>query len=282
MSHPLTRRIAQAALVVAAAGAVPLAAAGSASALGGDALLPKSDLAAPLGQLANTDTGSTLQHTTHQLGQAAGTTGAATVAAGVPASADAAGNIVAQQLPEANEKAGSLTAPVDETAATAGQLSSVTPKVASALAGKLGEAVTGKSAENRSATAGTGPLGGLTQAGSVTQAVPGAETLTGAVPGGTAVADALPVGAVQRALPVGAVQRALPLGSVEQALPAELPATDVLGLAEHGSANRLGGADLGPNSPLSGLTGALGPLGGLLGSLNGGNLSGGSLSGLPL
>ncbi|MFE4362344.1 MULTISPECIES: hypothetical protein [unclassified Kitasatospora] len=272
MSHPLTRRIAQAALVV-AAGATPLLAAGSASALGGDALLPKSDLAAPLGQLANTDTGSTLQHTTHQLGQAAGTTGAATVAAGVPASADAAGNIVAQQLPEANEKAGSLTAPVDQTAATAGQLSSVTPKVASSLAGKLGEAVTGKSAETRSATAGTGPLGGLTQAGSVTQAVPGAETLTGAVPGGTAVADALPV---------GAVQRALPLGSVEHALPAELPATDVLGLAEHGSANRLGGADLGANSPLSGLTGALGPLGGLLGGLGGGNLSGGSLSGLPL
>ncbi|MFD4655136.1 hypothetical protein ACFWP2_05825 [Kitasatospora sp. NPDC058444] len=264
MSHPLTRRIAQAALVV-AAGATPLLAAGSASALGGDALLPKSDLAAPLGQLTNTDTGSTLQHTTHQLGQAAGSTGAATVAAGVPASADAAGNIVAQQLPEANEKAGSLTAPVDQTAATAGQLSSVTPKVASSLAGKLGEAVTGKSAETRSATAGTGPLDGLTQTGSVTQALPGAETVTGAVPGGTAVADALPV---------GAVQRALPLGSVERALPADLPATDVLGLAEHGSANRLGGADLGSNSPLSGLTGALGPLGGLLGGLNGGNLNG--------
>ncbi|MFJ3218499.1 hypothetical protein ACIPLC_21580 [Kitasatospora sp. NPDC086801] len=255
MSHPLTRRIASAALLV-AAGATPLVAAGSASALGGDALLPKSDLAAPLGQLTNTDTGSTLQHTTHQLGQAAGTTGAATVAAGVPASADAAGNIVAHQLPEANEKASSLTAPVDQTAATTGQLSAVTPKVASALAGKLGEAVTGKGVGTRSAAA--SPVGGLAQTGSVAQGLPGADKLAGAVPGTNAVTDALPLGSVARALPA-------------------LPGTDVLGLAEHGSANRLGGADLGPNNPLSGLTGALGPIGGLLGGVNGG-----SISGLPL
>ena len=261
MSHPLTRRIAQASLVV-AAGATPLVAAGSASALGGDALLPKSDLAAPLGQLTNTDTGSTLQHTTHQLGQAAGATGAATVAAGVPASADAAGNIVAHQLPEANEKASSLTAPVDQTAATTGQLSAVTPRVASTLAGKLGEAVTGKGTGTRSATAGTNPVGGLSQA------LPGADRLSSAVPGTSTVTDALPT---------GAVERALPLGSVEHAVPGGLPATDVLGLAEHGSANRLGGADLGPNSPLSGLSGVtntLGPLGGLLHGINGGNLNG--------
>ncbi|MER7753510.1 hypothetical protein [Kitasatospora sp. NPDC097643] len=256
MSHPLTRRIAQAALLV-AAGATPLVAAGSASALGGDALLPKSDLAAPLGQLTNTDTGSTVQHTTHQLGQATGTTGAATVAAGVPAAADATGSIVAHQLPEANEKAGSLTAPVDQSAATAGQLSAITPKVASALAGKLGEAVTGKGAGTRSAAA--SPVGGLAQTGSVTQGLPGAGQLSSAVPSTNAVTDALP------------------LGSVERALPAGLPGTDVLGLAEHGSANRLGGADLGPNNPLSGLTGALGPVGGLLNGVNGG-----SLSGLPL
>ncbi|MFJ8625510.1 hypothetical protein ACIRD3_22040 [Kitasatospora sp. NPDC093550] len=264
MSHPLTRRIAQAALVV-AAGATPLVAAGSASALGGDALLPKSDLAAPLGQLTNTDTGSTLQHTTHQLGEAAGTTGAATVAAGVPASADAAGNIVAHQLPEANEKASSLTAPVDQTAATTGQLSAVTPKVASALAGKLGEAVTGKGMGTRSAEAGASPVGGLSQAGSVAQALPGADKLSGALPGTNAVTDALPL---------GSVERALPLGSVQHAVPAGLPGTDVLGLAEHGSANRLGGADLGPNNPLSGLTGALGPVGGLLNGVNGGSISG--------
>ncbi|MEV8325233.1 hypothetical protein ACFV84_31535 [Kitasatospora sp. NPDC059811] len=255
MSHPLTRRIASAALLV-AAGATPLVAAGSASALGGDALLPKSDLVAPLGQLTNTDTGSTLQHTTHQLGQAAGSTGAATVAAGVPASADAAGNIVAHQLPEANEKASSLTAPVDQTAATTGQLSAVTPKVASALAGKLGEAVTGKGVGTRSAAA--SPVGGLAQTGSIAKGLPGADKLAGAVPGTNAVTDALPLGSVARALPA-------------------LPATDVLGLAEHGSANRLGGADLGPNNPLSGLTGALGPIGGLLGGVNGG-----SISGLPL
>ncbi|MFF2351315.1 hypothetical protein ACFVVL_16215 [Kitasatospora sp. NPDC058115] len=261
MSHPLTRRIAQAALLV-AAGATPLVAAGSASAA--DALLPKGDLAAPLGQLTNTDAGSTLQHTTHQLGQAAGTTGAATVAAGVPATTDATGSIIAQQLPEANEKAGSLTAPIDQTAATTGELSTITPKVARALAGKLGEAVTGKSAApQRSAQAGLSPVGGLAETGS---------TLTGAVPGGSGVAQAVPS--------TTAVTDALPIGTVTRALPSGLPAADLLGLAEHGSANRLGGADLGPNSPLSGLsglTGALGPISGLLGGLNGG-----SLNGLPI
>ncbi|MFJ2575592.1 hypothetical protein [Kitasatospora aureofaciens] len=256
MSHPLTRRIAQAALLV-AAGATPLVAAGSASALGGDALLPKSDLAKPLGQLTNTDAGSSLQHTTHQLGDAAGTTGAATVAAGVPASADAAGNIIAHQLPEANEKASSLTAPVDQTAATTGQLSAVTPRVASTLADKLGEAVTGKGMGTRSAAA--SPVGGLAQTGAVAQGLPGAGKLSSAVPSTNAVTDALPLGSVGRALPGG------------------LPGADVLGLAEHGSANRLGGADLGPNNPLSGLTNALGPVTGLLGGVNGG-----SISGLPL
>ncbi|MFD7902437.1 hypothetical protein ACFVSN_31685 [Kitasatospora sp. NPDC057904] len=255
MSHPLTRRIAQAALVV-AAGATPLVAAGSASALGGDALLPKSDLAAPLGQLTNTDAGSSLQHTTHQLGEAAGTTGAATVAAGVPASADAAGNIVAHQLPEANEKASSLTAPVDQTAATTGQLSAVTPKVASALAGKLGEAVTGKAMGTRSAAS---PVGGLAQTGSVAKQVPSLGSLTNGVPSTSAVTDALPLGSVERSLPAGGLAGAL-------------PGADVLGLAEHGSANRLGGADLGPNNPLSGVTGALGPIGGLLGAVNGGGV----------
>ncbi|MFI9327312.1 hypothetical protein ACIGZJ_07145 [Kitasatospora sp. NPDC052868] len=250
MSHPLTRRIAQAALLV-AAGATPLVAAGSASAA--DALVPRSDLAAPLGQLTNTDAGSTLQHTTHELGQAAGDTGAATVAAGVPATADATGNIVAHQLPEANEKAGSLTAPVDKTAATTGQLSAITPKVAAALAGKVGDAVTGHGAEGRSAGAGANPVGGLSQA---TESLPGGGALAGAVPGTNAVTDALPLGSVTRALPAG--------------LPAGLPGADVLGLAEHGSANRLGGADLGPNSPLAGLS----PITGLLGGIGGGGLGG--------
>ncbi|MEU1419126.1 hypothetical protein [Kitasatospora sp. NPDC005751] len=250
MSHSLTRRIAQAALLV-AAGATPLVAAGTASAA--DALLPKSDLAAPLGQLTNTDAGSTLQHTTHELGQAAGDTGAATVAAGVPATADATGNIVAHQLPEANEKASSLTAPVDKTAATTGQLSGITPKVAAALAGKLGEAVNGgPGATGRSAAAGANPVGGLSQTAALTQGLPGAGALAGAVPGTNAVTDALPLGALGRALP------------------AEVPGTDVLGLAEHGSANRLGGADLGPNSPLAGLS----PITGLLGGIGGGGLGG--------
>ncbi|MGW4896413.1 hypothetical protein ACWEQL_29800 [Kitasatospora sp. NPDC004240] len=256
MSHPLTRRIAQAALLAAAA-ATPLAAAGTASAA--DALLPKSDLAAPLGQLSNTNTGSTLQNTTHELGQAAGATTAATVAAGVPATADATGNIVAQQLPQANKDAGSLTAPVDSTASTTGQLGTVAPKVASGLTGKLGEAVTGHGATGRSADASTNPVGGLSQTAGLTQGLPGAQSLSGAVPGTDALTAALPTGALERALP------------------ADVPGADLLGLGEHGSAHRLGGADLGPNSPLAGLSGLTGPLQGLLGGVNGG-----SLSGLPI
>ncbi|WP_407697793.1 hypothetical protein [Streptomyces kaniharaensis] len=247
MSHPLTRRIAQAALLV-AAGATPLVAAGSASALGSDAL-PKTDLAAPLGQLATTDAGAGLQQTTHQLGEA---TGATTVAAGVPTSADAARAAVTNQLSEAKEKAGSLTAPVDRTAITTGQLSTVTPATASALAGNLGQAVTAKGADTRCGAA--GPVDGLAPAGSVTQGLPGADKLTGAVPGTGTVTDKL--------------------GSVERELPAGLHGTDVLGLAEHGSANRLGGVDLGSNNTLSGLTGALGQAGGTLHGVNGGTGSG--------
>ncbi len=246
MSLPLKRRIAQAALLV-AAGATPLVAAGSASAAAD--LVPRTDLGAPLTQLASPDAGSTLQHTTHELGNAAGATGAATVAAGVPATADATGNIVADTLPEANEKTGSLTAPVDKTAATTGTLSTVASQVAPALAGKLGHAATGRSAEAAA------PVGGLSQVGSVTQGLPSG-ALTSSIPGADNLTGALPTSS----LPTGGLTKAL-------------PGADLLGLGEHGSANRLGGVpDLGGASPLSALTGSLGPVSGLLGGVGGGGL----------
>ncbi len=258
MSLPLKRRIAQAALIV-AAGATPLVAAGSAFAAAD--LVPHSDLGAPLTQLAAPDASSTLQHTTHELGNAAGATGAATVATGVPATTDATGNIVAGTLPEANQKTGSLTAPVDKTAATTGELSDVAARVAPALTGKLGQAAAGRGAQ--------APVGGLGQATGVVQSVPTAGALTDAVPGSDTLTGALPTDS----LPTSA----LPTSSLTRAL----PGTELLGLGEHGGANRLGGVpDLGGSSPLSSLTnltgglGALGPVGGLLGGLGGGSLGG--------
>src|SRR5947208_2678770 len=110
MSLPLTRRIAQAALLV-AAGATPLVAAGSASAAD---LVPKTDLGAGLTQLDAPSSQSTVQGATHDLGQAAGATTAATAETGIPALSDAAGHTVATNLPEADKTLGSIAAPASK------------------------------------------------------------------------------------------------------------------------------------------------------------------------
>lgn len=231
MSLPLKRRIAQAALLV-AAGATPLVAAGSASA---DALVPKTDLAAPLSALTSTDGGTTLQNATHELGQAAGS--------------DATGNIVADSLPAATQKAGTLMAPVDKTAATTGTLSAVAAKLSPALDGKLQQAATG-----RSAGTSADPVGALSQTAGVTPQLPAPGSLTGAVPGAENLTGGLPTGA-------------LPTGSMTKALPgADLPGS--LG----GAPATRGLPGVGGASPVGGLTGGLGPVGGLLGGIGGGNI----------
>ncbi|MGF1429426.1 hypothetical protein [Kitasatospora sp. LaBMicrA B282] len=105
MSLPLSRRIAQAALLV-AAGATPLvAAAGSASA---HELVPQgTDLGQGISRIDGLTEHSTVRTTAHSLGQALGTTGALLSAKAVPAATDAAAQAATDKLPET----GKLTDP---------------------------------------------------------------------------------------------------------------------------------------------------------------------------
>jgi hypothetical protein len=256
MSLPLTRRIAQAALIV-AAGATPLVAAGAASA---SQLVPQgTDLGAGVTQLADLpDSASTVQGAAHQLGQAAGTTGATTVAMGVPAAADATGATLANALPNthAAAPAGKTTAVMGAVSTLADRLTpAVTDKVSPAVADKLSPALSGRIlpavGSTRSASAGANPLGGLPVGG-----------LTNGLPGGALAPVTGPITGAAKSLP-GASALAPLTGAHESA--------DRLG-----GMPALGGTDLGHNNPLSSVTGALGPVGGLLGGLNGGGL------GLPL
>jgi hypothetical protein len=102
MSLPLSRRIVQAALVV-AAGAAPVVAAGAAQAA------PVLPTVPDLGNVSSLDTaglGGTVQSATHQTGQLAGTGAGRAVSEGVPVVADAAGSTAGQAVPIANRSLG--------------------------------------------------------------------------------------------------------------------------------------------------------------------------------
>ena len=117
MSFPLTRRIAQAALIV-AAGAVPVVAAvGTASA----AELPQTADLGGLTQLDGDSLASTVQDVAHQTGQQAGGTGSEAVAAGIPTAADTLGATTAAAVPEVNRLVGSTA---EQAGATAGGMAS--------------------------------------------------------------------------------------------------------------------------------------------------------------
>ncbi|RAJ41267.1 hypothetical protein K353_03026 [Kitasatospora sp. SolWspMP-SS2h] len=237
MSFPLTRRIAQAALLVAAT-AAPLAAAGAASAT---EVVPQTDLGAGVTKLADVpNSGDAVQGATHELGHVVGTTGAATLAAGGPAAADAAGNTVAHNLPSTDDALGKL-GPLGKADRLTGSLDTLTDKVAPAVEEKVAPAVTDK-------------------------VVPATQKVTGT-----------PLSTVARGLPTDKLAQGLPaadkLGPVTGAVQSLPVAGTLAGLTEHESANRLGGVpSLGGDSPLGGLTGALGPVGGLLGGIQGGGL----------
>ncbi|RKE20980.1 hypothetical protein [Streptomyces sp. TLI_171] len=237
MSLPLTRRIAQAALLVAAT-AAPLAAAGAASAT---EVVPQTDLGAGVTKLADVpNSGDAVQGATHELGQMVGTTGAATLAAGGPAAGDAAGNTVAHSLPSTDDALGKL-GPVGKAGQLTGAVGMLSDRLAPAVEEKVGPAVADK-------------------------VVPAAHKAT-ASPLGT-VTKGLPADKLTQGLP--AADKLGPVTGVVQSLPV---AGAVAGLTEHESANRLGGMPgLGGDSPLGGLTGALGPVGGLLGGVGGGGL----------
>ncbi|WP_404813936.1 hypothetical protein [Kitasatospora fiedleri] len=237
MSFPLTRRIAQAALLVAAT-AAPLAAAGAASAT---EVVPQTDLGAGVTKLADVpNSGDAVQGATHELGHVVGTTGAATLAAGGPAAADAAGNTVAHNLPSTDDALGKL-GPLGKAGQLTGSLDTLTDRVAPAVEEKVAPAVTDK-------------------------VVPATQKVTGT-----------PLSTVARGLPTDKLTQGLPaadkLGPVTGAVQSLPVAGTLAGLTEHESANRLGGVpSLGGDSPLGGLTGALGPVGGLLGGIQGGGL----------
>ncbi|MEW1912236.1 hypothetical protein AB0442_27980 [Kitasatospora sp. NPDC085895] len=237
MSHPLTRRIAQAALLV-AAGATPLIAAGSASAA--DLVPQGTDLGSGLTQLDSPS--GTVQGAAHELGQSAGTTGAATVATGVPAAGDAAGHTVASALPDADTALGPVTNTAGKTTAATGALTTVAGRVAPALVDRAGPAVAEK----------------------VLPAVPGTRSARAGGPLGT-VTGALPTSG----LPTGTLTSALPTGGIPQAL----PGADALGTltGSPAAANRLGGVPSLGSNPTDLLGGVLGgtPLGGLLGGIGG-------------
>ncbi|MGE7436896.1 hypothetical protein [Kitasatospora sp. NPDC001175] len=251
MSLPLTRRIAQAALLV-AAGAAPLVGAGSASAA--DLVPPTSDLGAGLTQLDSApDSAGTVEEATHQAGEALGTTGAATVQAGVPATADAAGKTIAKALPNADHSIGRVAGPTARTAAVTGALTQVATKAADKALPVLTERlapVAGKALPE---------LPGTRTVPSTRGASAELEHLTHSVPGGTTVASALPTGGVPN---TDTVTDQLP-GS----LPKAAPLTDALGrLTGHADTHRLGGLpDLGSGNPLDSL--GLGPIGQILGGL---------------
>ncbi|WP_329567315.1 hypothetical protein [Kitasatospora sp. NBC_01266] len=119
MSLPLSRRIAQAALLV-AAGATPLVAAGSASA---SQLVPQgTDLAQGISRLDGVTSHSNLKGEAHQLGQALGTTGAVLSGTALPAATDAAATAASDKLPDSEKLLGPLGHHDGSTTATDGQL----------------------------------------------------------------------------------------------------------------------------------------------------------------
>jgi hypothetical protein len=95
MSLPLSRRIVQAAFVV-AAGAVPAVLAGSASAA---TMLPSVPNLAGVSQPDSGNLGGNLQQATHETGKLAGQGASTTVGAAVPAVADATGATASKAIP---------------------------------------------------------------------------------------------------------------------------------------------------------------------------------------
>ncbi|MFJ6212828.1 ATP-binding protein [Streptomyces sp. NPDC092296] len=191
MSLPLTRRIAQAALLV-AAGAVPVvAASGTASA----AELPRT---ADLGGLTQLDSDSLATHVqgvAHQTGRQVGKTGSSAVAAGVPTVADTLGATAAAAVPQVNKLAGAAAQQAGATAATTGTMAAGAAQraVAPVSGGNPVSALTGAlplgqlplapagGAHNRlgglpDLGSGSSPLSSLTSLTSVIRTISGAAT----------------------------------------------------------------------------------------------------------
>ncbi len=254
MSLPLTRRIAQAALLV-AAGATPLLAAGAASAT---ELVPQhTDLASGVSRLDGVTSATTVKGETHQVGEALGKTSAVALGTAVPAAFDATGATAGTALPETSRTVGDLGQQAGSTTATTGTLAgpldgalagggaprSMPPLAPSSLPGT--PSVSGVDKVVNADTV-SNPVGATTQ---LAGAIPATSSLSGALPA-TDRLGALPAaGPLAQGLPAtGNLTGALPAtGSLTQGLPATgsltqgLPATDNLTGALPAAGN-LGGA----------------------------------------
>ncbi|GAA1246252.1 hypothetical protein GCM10009665_41430 [Kitasatospora nipponensis] len=239
MSLPLSRRIAQAALLV-AAGATPLVAAGAASA---DQLMPhNTDLASGISKLDGVTSASTLKGEAHQAGQALGITGAVLTGTALPAMADAAGHTAATALPQAGRVVDPLGDRSGSTTAATGTLTGATDRVADLLptSTPLGGGLPASTTRSMPAAPG---LPGLP--GGLPNAMPGTPTVSGVdkVVNGDTLSD--PVGATRQL--AGQVPAT---GSLAKALPASdrltgaLPAADRLPEAVPASGDTLGSVPL--------------------------------------
>jgi hypothetical protein len=223
MSLPLSRRIVQAAVVV-AAGAVPAVAAGTAQAA--PALPTVPDLGG-LNQLNSApDLGGSLESTAHQTGQLAGTGVGQAAGNGIPVVADAAGRAASQAVPAANRSLGSSALGL---LGTAGQ--------AVSLAHEAGVARSLPAAANASGT-----LAGDTPAA---PAAAPAQAPAAAPQAASGPLSALPLNSLPvNSLPLGAAQGALGGATRSAAVPTER----LGGLPNLGAAGQ---------SPLSAVTGTV-------------------------
>ncbi|MGC0312654.1 hypothetical protein [Kitasatospora acidiphila] len=264
MSLPLSRRIARAALLV-AAGATPLAAAGAASAAD---LMPKgTDLGAGISKLDGITSSSTVKGEAHQVGQALGKTGSVLAATALPATADLAGMAAAQTLPSTEDAARTVadpgTALTNATtngsgplADTLGKVSRLTP-LGHLLPGAaprsmplgVGQPVTPHAPAMPSVTgvdklvsgdALSNPLGA---AHHLTQQVPAASGLTTQLPTQDRLVSALPnPDHLTGALPAGDLSSTPSTQQLTQAVPSTATLADVAP-ATHGLAGHLTAAD---------------------------------------
>jgi hypothetical protein len=212
MSLPLSRRIVQAAFVV-AAGAVPAVLTGVAHAA--PALPAVPDLGG-LSQLDTAGLGSDVQSAAHQTGLLAGTGAGQAVSDTVPSVADASGGAAAKALPQADEMVGSTAAQLTQVAGStnglAGSASGATraipvaadkaaaPSTGSA-AGALGSLPLGSLPVNSLPLgAATSTLSSVTSpAAPAPAAAPAAQRL-GGLP---SLGDTSGLGSVTQALPLG-------------------------------------------------------------------------------
>ncbi|MDH6112648.1 hypothetical protein P3T36_001529 [Kitasatospora sp. MAP12-15] len=231
MSLPLTRRIAQAALLV-AAGATPLLAGGVASAA--DLVPQHTDLTSGVSKLDGLTSDSNVKTETHQVGQALGKTGALAVGTAVPAAADVTGTAATTALPQSDKTLGDLGPQSNATSNATGAaallaspatgLAKVAPTLAGLLAGTGGaqRAMPVGLPNSAPALPTVSGVDKVVNADTVSNPLGTAGHLTDSIPATSSLSHSLPT----RSLPTDALPTADRLGS---ALPAtSLPSTDNL------------------------------------------------------